>query len=1421
MSTESNVSASWRFNRLFAPGKFLTLKNRPYVFGIATFLILAGLIFLLVYQRFLSRKENKTLATKEYVTAVKERLQQVMAKSVVATNTLSFFIQPNGTVTGFEGVAAQLLKDNPNIAALQMAPKGVIQLVYPLEGNNSVIGYDVLNDPHRRTEAIKAIEHRDFYFAGPFQLKQGGLGVVGRLPVFIKDEFWGFSAVIIKIPRLIQTAGIDTLGKKGFYFQLSKLNPQSGEEEVFITPRGGKLVGNVISVTVPQADWKLSAAPVDSTSGYADIFWLGLLGLLFSIMGGIFVYTVTRSPERLKTLVKRRTSELAESEQRYRSLIELASDGIIVYSFDGTIYHFNKRAYLETGYTKEEFATLNLKDLLASKKLTMRQEKADALQSGKSAMIERQLIRKDGSLMDIEINVSMLPDTNLLAFVRNITERKNAERALKESEQKFSRVFQSELMGVAIINKDSVFIDVNENYAAMLGSTRQNLIGKVASTTLFSSTTNEVAIVQIGDSVKNLLGKNGFVKNMEVVFEKNDGTTVCLLLSIVPLELNNLQHWLITTIDITDKKNAELAMLKSETKYRSLIEQASDGIVISDQQAIILEVNNSICRMTGYTSEELVGRSVNEFMPKEDTILHPLRIADLMEGKTLLYERRLQKKSGEIIDVEVNSSMAGENAFIGFVRDITERKKAAEELKLSDDRFDMIAKATNDAIWHHDFITDETTGNENLYKLYGFTKGIDTIHYDTFLERVHPEDGQRLVDNLQKLIEQKGSSIAEEFRFKVTDGSFRHIYDRAFVIYNNVGLPLKIMGVMQDITQRVNSEQAILKEKELSDSIINSLPAVFYLYNEAGKFLRWNSNFESVTGYNSAEIAAMHPLQVLDDKKSSEEKIREVFVNGQSVLETNLVTKNQEKIPYYFSGMRIDYEGECCLMGFGLDFTHKIKAQQAIKESEQKFRSLVEEASDAVTIVSPEGKVSYISPAVERILGYTEQEILAINIFDIIHPHSISNVKKLFAEAMQQPGVPVKGATCRILHKEGTWRWLEKTVTDMHHIPSINGLVENFRDVTQKLEIEKNIIAEKELSDSLINNLPGIFYLCDQTGMFIRWNDNFESITGYNAEEIKKMHPLDIFDDPDKTLLEARMKTIFHQKVPGVELLLVTKENQKLPIYYNSIAVEYKGTPCIMGMGFDVTDRKKVEQELLVSNLQLETKAAELITSYSELERFAYIVSHDLQEPLRMVSSFLTLLGKKYKDQLDETGEKYIYYAVDGAERMKQLITDLLEYSRTGTNKDVAADTDMNELVSEVLKVLKSSIEEEDAVIEVASLPVLPNTSKLQMFQLMQNLIGNALKYRGESTPYIKIGVTEEATHWLFSVTDNGIGIDPKYAEKVFIIFQRLHNKGEFSGTGIGLSICKKIVEKHGGRIWVDSNAGQGSTFYFTINKSQ
>lgn len=368
----------------------------------------------------------------------------------------------------------------------------------------------------------------------------------------------------------------------------------------------------------------------------------------------------------------------------------------------------------------------------------------------------------------------------------------------------------------------------------------------------------------------------------------------------------------------------------------------------------------------------------------------------------------------------------------------------------------------------------------------------------------------------------------------------------------------------------------------------------------------------------------------------------------------------------------------------------------------------------------------------------------------------------------------------------------------------------------------EDILSAKATFEGLFEFAPEAIVVINCEGFIVQINRQAERMLGYPREEyLGKPHEIMI---PERYrgahgeyvrnyLSEPRVRPM------GIDLDLYIRRSDgyEFPVDISLGPMQLESDFVILAVIRDITESRKAEAALKESAERLRQTLVNLERSNKDLELFAYVASHDLQEPLRMISSYLQLLARRYQDKLDQGAREFIDYAVDGATRMQRLISDLLDYSRVGTRGRPLAPTDFNVLLEETIANLSMAIKESQAVITHDELPVVL-ADESQMIRLLQNLIGNALKFRKrDAPPRIHVSARREGSEWVFSVRDNGIGIDPRFADRVFMIFQRLHTGEEYPGTGMGLAICKRIVERHGGRIWVESKPGVGSTFYFSL----
>ncbi len=1242
-----------------------------------------------------------------------------------------------------------------------------------------------------------------------------------------------------------------------------------------------------------------------------------------------------------------------ESEEKYKTLIEQAYDGVIIYDFTGAILDFNDKAHNYLGYTHQEFEKLTLTDLFYDEDIAKNPITFNKLKEGKAVVDHRKLKRKDGTGIEMEINSKMMPDGTVIVFGRDITQR------IKEAAemQRLSKIIQNSRDEIFLLNSETLLFEYAND--AALKSVGYN------AEELYQLTPAEIKWDYPPNALSEVLAplKNGEQEKVyfETHHQRKDKTKYPAEVYVQLIDIGSKEVFLYNSRDITERKKAAVELLEKEKYFRTLIEHSSSAIILFDAAGNFIYQSPVVEKIVGYPGSEASYSNLLHFIHPDDEqpFLHKLGEILKTPGGTVTGQYRFKHEQGHYVWLEgtVTNLLDIEyiHALIGNYQDISERKEAEELLKAERLLLRTLIDNLPDPIYVKDVEGRKIIANKEDQIFMALACEEDAIG-KTDLELYPGKWGEAGHAFDLAVMETGIAEYEKEIFYTDRNGKEHWLLVSKIPLQNAAQKVIGVLGIGRNITVRKQMEGALVKSNERYQYItMATFDAVWDWDISAGTVYR-GEGFETLFGYD---------LKMHDSKKGEWEQlihqddIKRVLDSFETALQSNAVNWQNE---YRYKKANEEYAtvidkaiiirnnvGKAIRMiGAMQDITQQKHVQQKLVEAEGRFRALVENSTDGIAILEEDGQPNYLSPSMQRILGYSVEEGMVLNKFTLVHPDDKIEMEKSFQYAVQNPGLAVKGYTFRIKHKDGSWRWLDDTITNMLHVPAINGFIENFRDVTEKLIIENRIITEKDLSDSLINNLPGIFFQIINNRLY-RWNKNFEVLCGYTPDELKYLQPVDLFTEQHKGSAAAFFARSQHETTTVTELLFITKQNEAIPFYFNAISLTVANEECIIVMGFDIRDRKEKEEKLRISNErfeyvskatfdavwdwdienrelvlgenfgkyfgyvsgttksnlstwnnnihpddyvrisnslekviegpeniwvdeyrfrrfggdyayvqdrgiairnsngkairmigamhdvteqkrdeekvkllneQLAVKAFALSSSNNELEKFAYVASHDLQEPLRMISSFLQLLQRKYEHQLDDTARKYIHFAVDGADRMKTLINDLLEYSRVSTAKDASGNTDMNEVMDTVKAIFIISIEEAGAVIHCDHLPVLPGTQKTLMIQLMQNLIGNALKYHSTSEPVITVKAHEEESNWVFSVTDNGIGIDPAFEEKIFVIFQRLHNKDEFSGTGIGLSICKKIVEMHGGRIWVEQNKAGGSTFYFTISKA-
>ena len=636
-----------------------------------------------------------------------------------------------------------------------------------------------------------------------------------------------------------------------------------------------------------------------------------------------------------------------------------------------------------------------------------------------------------------------------------------------------------------------------------------------------------------------------------------------------------------------------------------------------------------------------------------------------------------------------------------------------------------------------------------------------------------------------------------------------------------------VTAAIRDISVRKAADKVLAQMEGRYRGLLEAAPDAMVVVNQDGGIVLLNLQAEKEFGYHRDELVGQKVTNIIPEgfaERLVADDLR--FAEGESAQEIGggieLTGRRKDGSEFPIEIMLSPLESaEGTLVTAAIrDISVRKAAEKVLAQMEGRYRGLLEAAPDAMVVVHQDGGIVLLNLQAEKEFGYRRDELLGQKVTNIIPEgfaeRLIADDLRSAEDALAQQiggGIELTGR-----RKDGSEFPIELMLSPLE---SAEGTLVTaaIRDISVRKAAEKVLAQMEGRYRGLLEAAPDAMVVVNQDGGIVLLNLQAEKEFGYHRDELLGQKVTNIIPEgfAERLIadgLRSAEDALAQQIGTGIELIARRKDGSEFPIELMLSPLESAEGTLVTAAIRDITTRKKAEAELL-------QKVEELNRSNIELGQFAYIASHDLQEPLRMVASYTQLLSRRYKGKLDSDADEFIAFAVDGATRMQRLIQDLLAYSRVGTKGKELRETSSEESLGQAIINLRGAIQESGALVTHDPLPPVMADER-QLTQLFQNLVGNAIKYQNPGVPKVHISAAKNGgKQWIFSVQDNGLGIDPQYFERIFGMFQRLHKREEFAGTGIGLAICKKIVERHGGNISVESQPGEGATFRFGLTPSE
>lgn len=1141
----------------------------------------------------------------------------------------------------------------------------------------------------------------------------------------------------------------------------------------------------------------------------------------------------------------------------------------------------------------------------------------------------------------------------------DITDRKHAELSLRESEEKFRKAFLTSPDCVNINRlEDGMYVSLNHGFTTILGYTAEEVLGK---------TSLEKSIWYNAEDRKRWvaeLNEKAEVQNFEAQFRAKDGRLVYGLVSAAMIELDGVKHVISLTRDITERKQTEDKLRKREGELDTLINVLPDLVWLKDEDGVYLNCNNRFEEFFGAPKQEIVGKTDYDFLDKE--------LADFfrMHDKNAIHADKSTKNEEwvkfatdghseflETVKTPIHNQNGQLLGVLGIGRDLTNRFETEEKLRRSENLFKTVFETSPDVMT----ITRLSDGiyvnvNDSFTNVLGY-QADEVLGCSAILKNIWYDASER--QSLLDILKRDGAAYNQEFRFLTKSNEIVYgLMSAKIILIDGENHLLAITRPINDL----RAAQDALKESEEKFRNIFENSVVGKSITGIDGSMSVNKAFCEIVGYTEEELKQQnwkeitHPddvdfkqketQQLLDGSKSAT-KFRSRFIHKTGKIVwvdiSSILQRDKNGAPLYF-------------ITVVNDVTDKKLADEKVEISEKRFRALVENVQDMVSIFNAEGKLIYTSPAVERVTGFTLEELQQMSPLDYIHPDEVEGVVKTRLESNAKPGVPIPSLS-RLRHKDGHWIWVEGTVSNLLDDQGINGVVTNYRDITDRKVAEEKLQENYDLLNKLSAQVPGVVYQYrlypdghsafpySSRGMYDIYEVTTEEVREDASPVFTRLHPDDL-DMIVATINESAQNQTNYQSEYRVilpkqglrwrrceakpELLqdgstlwhgiisditdrkiaeeILRKSEEKLSTLFSSMTemvaihelvfneqnevVNYSITDCndafstmmrmkkedivgklsteiynmdkapfldiysqvaITGESYEhslyyepldkhllisaVSTGKNLFSTIITDITTIQQFQEEILLKNKELETYLYVASHDLRSPLVNIQGFSQRLKKQFnqiqsvlseadlsapvQSEIDvitnEAVPKTLNFILSNVTKMDSLINSLLQISRTGRLVLSVRKINMNQLLNTIIAAHNYQITELSAEVTLHHLTDCYGDEN-QLNQLFSNILDNAIKYRDNNRRLeISIRSSVQGKRVVYSVSDNGRGINSRHLEKIWDIFFRVDPVSSEMGEGIGLSIAKTIVNKHKGKVWVESEEGIGSTFYIEL----